>query len=104
MQSSGWEDLLQYFNRELSYLRKAGVEFAKRYPKIANRLELSSGQSADPHVERLIESFAFLTARIQHDIESEFPEITSAMLGVLYPQLLNPVPSMATAHFQVDPK
>ena len=104
MQSSGWEDLLQYYNRELTYLRKAGSEFAKRYPKIANRLELSSSQSADPNVERLIESFAFLTARIQHDIESEFPEITSAMLGVLYPQFLNPVPSMAIARFEVDPK
>jgi type VI secretion system protein ImpG len=104
MRGEGWEGLLEYYNRELTYLRKAGGEFAKRYPKIASRLEIGSGPSADPQVERLIESFAFLTARIQRDIENEFPEVTSALLNVLYPQFLNPVPSMAIAQFIVDPK
>jgi type VI secretion system protein ImpG len=103
MRGDGWENLLEHYNRELTYLRKTGGEFAKRYPKIASRLELSNGPSADPHVERLIESFAFLTARIQRDIDAEFPEITSALLGVVYPQFLNPVPSMAIAEFNVDP-
>lgn len=104
MRGDGWENLLEHYNRELTYLRKVGGEFAKRYPKIASRLELGSGPSADPHVERLIESFAFLTARIQRDIDAEFPEITSALLGVVYPQFLNPVPSMAVAQFNVDPE
>src|ERR1700722_4177376 len=103
MRGDGWESLLDYYSRELTYLRKAGGEFAKRYPKVAQRLELGTGSSADPHVERLIESFAFLTGRIQHDIESEFPEITSALLGVLYPQFLSPIPSMAVAQFVADP-
>src|SRR5579863_6500000 len=103
MRGDGWENLLEFYSRELSYLRKAGGEFAKRYPKIAQRLELAGGSSADPQVERLLESFAFLTARIQRDIESEFPEVTSALLGVLYPQFLNPVPSLAIAQFVVDP-
>ena len=103
MRGDGWENLLEYYSRELTYLRKAGGEFAKRYPKVASRLEIGVGQSADPQVERLIESFAFLTARIQRDIENEFPQITSALLSVLYPQFLNPIPSMATAQFIVDP-
>ena len=103
MRGDGWEGLLEYYNRELAYLRRSGGEFAKRYPKIASRLELGIGPSADPHVERLIESFAFLTARIQRDIENEFPEITSALLSVVYPQFLNPIPSMAVAQFNVDP-
>jgi type VI secretion system protein ImpG len=103
MKADGWEGLLEYYSRELTYLRKSGGEFAKRYPKIASRLELGLGPSADPHVERLIESFAFLTARIQRDIENEFPQITSALLNVVYPQFLNPIPSMAIAQFVVDP-
>lgn len=103
MRGDGWENLLEFYSRELTYLRKAGGEFAKRYPKIAQRLEMAGGSSTDPQVERLLESFAFLTARIQRDIESEFPEVTSALLGVLYPQFLNPIPSIAIAQFVVDP-
>jgi type VI secretion system protein ImpG len=103
MQASGREDFLEYYKRELTYLREMGAIFSRQYPKIAARLELGRDQAADPQVERLLESFAFLTARIQHQLDSEFPEIPSALLGVLYPHLLNPVPSMAIAQFEVDP-
>jgi len=97
------EELLRYYNSELTYLRRMGRSFAARYPKIAERLEISGEQCADPHVERLIESFAFLTARIQRQIDSEFPQITASLLGILYPHLVNPVPPMAIARFEVDP-
>jgi len=97
------DELLRYYNSELTYLRRMGRSFAARYPKIAERLELSGDQSADPHVERLIESFAFLTARIQRQIDSEFPQISASLLGILYPHLVDPVPSMAIARFEVDP-
>ena len=30
--------LLEYYNRELAYLREMGAEFAERYPKVAGRL------------------------------------------------------------------
>jgi len=95
-------DLLLYYEKELSYLRKRGIEFAKRYPKVAGRLELGVDGSPDPHVERLIESFAFLTARIQRDIESEFPHLGASILGSIYPQLLNPIPSMTIAQFKLN--
>lgn len=104
MKSDNTGDILEYYQREISYLRKAGLEFAKKYPKIATRLELSVDQSPDPHVERLLESFAFLTARIQKKIDGEFPEVTSALLSLLYPHYLNPTPSMAIARFKPDPK
>lgn len=97
------EDFLRYYKSELIYLRKMGRLFSERYPKLASRLELSPHECADPHVERLIESFAFLSARIQRRLDSEFPEITSSLLGVLYPHLVNPVPPMAIAHFEADP-
>jgi type VI secretion system protein ImpG len=104
MNDNRQSDLRSYYQRELTYLRRMGVEFARQYPKIASRLELGADQSADPHVERLIQAFAFLTARIQRQIESEFPEITTSLLNILYPHYLNPVPSMAIARFEVDPE
>ena len=103
MSTRGWEALLPYYTRELADLRQLGAAFARQYPKIATRLELGAHECADPHVERLLEAFAFLTARIQHQLDSEFPEITSALLGILYPQLVNPIPAMAIARFDVDP-
>lgn len=93
---------LRYFTNELSYLRRMGAAFARRYPGVASRLELSADQCADPHVERLIESFAFLTARLQKRMDSQFPEISTALLGLLHPHLVNPVPSMTIACFDVD--
>jgi type VI secretion system protein ImpG len=103
MIANSHEELLKYYKSELTYLRRMGGVFAERYPKVAKRLELGRDECADPHVERLIEAFAFLTARLQHEIDSEFPDITTALLDILYPQLANPIPSMAIAQFNVDP-
>lgn len=57
--------LLDYYQRELTWLRHAGSQFAERYPKVARRLQLSPGECPDPHVERLLEGFALLAARLQ---------------------------------------
>lgn len=97
------EEFLTYYLEELSYLRRMGERFAHAYPKVAGRLELRADECPDPHVERLIESFAFLTARIQSDLDSDFVEIAAELLNVLYPHYLNPVPSMAVARFDFDP-
>jgi type VI secretion system protein ImpG len=97
------EELLQFYRDELNYLRRMGREFKSQYAKLAARLEISDNECADPHVERLIQSFAFLTARLQLNLRDEFPEITSALLGALYPQLINPIPAMGIAQFRIDP-
>ena len=104
MKSRPQEDLLRYYKDELTYLRQMGGEFARAYPRVAERLELGKDECADPQVERLIESFAFLSARLQRDLDGELPEVTTALLGVIYPQLVNPVPPMAVARFNADPK
>ncbi|MDW3207082.1 MAG: type VI secretion system baseplate subunit TssF [Alphaproteobacteria bacterium] len=96
------DELLAHYQRELGYLRRMGQAFAETYPKIAARLEFGGAESPDPHVERLIESFAFLTGRIQQNIDAEFPQIPQALLGILYPQFVDPVPSMTIAQFNVD--
>jgi type VI secretion system protein ImpG len=96
------DELLPYYNRELAYIRTSGGEFAKKYPKIAGRLRLTPTGSQDPHVERVLEGFAYLCARIRHKLDDDFPEITDAMLGILYPHYQAPTPSMAVVQFNVD--
>ena len=54
------------------------------------------------HVERLIESFAYLAARVQRNIDAEFPKLVEALFSVLYPQLANPLPAMAISRFDID--
>src|SRR5262249_49590030 len=95
-------DLLLYYENELSSLRKLGAEFAAKYPKIASRLVLEPNKCEDPHVERLLEAFAFLAARIHLKLDDEFPLITESLLEVLYPDFLRPVPSMSIAQFDLD--
>jgi type VI secretion system protein ImpG len=96
------DDLLEYYRRELAYLREQGSSFALRYPRVAQRLALSGQDSPDPHTERLIESVAFLGARIHRDLDREFPRIASALLENLCPALAQPVPAMTVAQFVLD--
>lgn len=93
------DELLGFYERELVFLRRMGAEFARKYPKIASRLLLDEEKTEDPHVERIIEAFAFLAARIQLKLADEFPEITESFLNVLYPHYLAPIPSMAIVQF-----
>jgi type VI secretion system protein ImpG len=97
------DELLPYYNRELDALRTLATEFAELHPKIAGRLRLSKDAVDDPHVARLLEGVAFLGARVQHRLDDEFPELTDALLSVLYPHYLAPLPSMAITCFAVDP-
>src|SRR5688500_17276392 len=93
------DELLGYYERELIFLRRMGAEFARKYPKIATRLQLEEEKVEDPHVERMIEAFAFLAGRISLKLDDELPEITESFLNVLYPHYLAPIPSMAIAQF-----
>lgn len=97
------EQLLDYYQRELTWLRQAGAGFAERYPKIASRLELSAGECPDPHVERLLEGFSLLSARLQRRLDDGYAEFTDALLEQLYPLALRPLPSCAIARFEPDP-
>ncbi|MBB3268458.1 type VI secretion system protein ImpG [Azospirillum sp. OGB3] len=97
------EDLLDHYERELLYVRRAGEAFARSYPKIARRLALGPDQAADPNVERLIESFAFLSGRLQLNLEREFPRFSEALLGILHPQMIAPIPAMGIARMEPTP-
>jgi type VI secretion system protein ImpG len=96
------DQILPYYSRELAFLRKMGAEFAQEHPKIAGRLRLGGDVAEDPHVARMVEAFAYLTARIRHKLDDDFPELAEAMLGVLYPHYLAPIPAMSIAQFELD--
>ena len=96
--------LLDYYNKELVYMREMAGEFATSHPKIARRLGMHGTEVDDPYVERLIESFSFLSARMQIKLDAEFPRFTQRLLEVLYPNYLSPTPSMAVAQLHPSVK
>lgn len=96
------EAFLNHYNDELASIRAAAAAFAADHPRIAGRLRMSEDAVEDPSVERLIESFAFLTARIRQKLDDDFPELIDALLGILYPHYQSPIPSMAIV--QIEPQ
>lgn len=94
--------LLEYYNRELAYIHEMGGEFAREHPKIAGRLGLDAFECADPYVERLLEGFAFLAARVQLKVDAEFPRFTQHLMEMVYPHYLSPLPSMVVVQMQPD--
>ncbi|HEX4842615.1 MAG TPA: type VI secretion system baseplate subunit TssF [Limnobacter sp.] len=91
---------MQLYNQELVHVRDSAAEFAERFPKIASRLALDSTEVQDPYVERLLQGFAFLTARVHLRLEEEFPRFTVQLLNRLNPNALAPMPAMGVVQFQ----
>lgn len=100
---SSRDELLRYYQNELTFLRYMGQEFAEKYPRVAGRLQLEADRCEDPHVERLLEGFAFLAARVHMKVDDDFPEITQALLDCVYPHYLRPMPSCSVAQFHLNP-
>ncbi len=96
--------LLEYYNRELQFVREMGAEFAHAYPRIAARLGMDGLECSDPYVERLLEGFAFLTARIQLKLDARHPDFTQHLMEVVYPHFLCPTPSCAVVELAPDLK
>ncbi len=94
--------LEDFYERELANFVDVARDFARRYPAEAGRLVADPGRVVDPHLDRFIEGFALLSGRIHHKLDSDFPELTEALLQVLYPHLLNPIPSMSVAQFSLN--
>ena len=100
------ERLLEHYNTELRHLREMAAEFAREFPKIAGRLALDKEAKEicpDPYVERLLEGFAYLAARVHLKLDAEFPRFTQSLLETIYPHYLSPIPSMAIVRFDPQP-
>ncbi len=94
------EGFLARYNDELAALRRRASRFAEQFPKIAGRLRLGDDVADDPHVERLVQSFAYSAARVRQKLDDELPELTDGLLETLYPHYLAPIPSMSIVRFQ----
>ena len=96
-------ELYPYYERELSFMREMAGEFARNFPETAGRLDIERHRCEDPHVERLIEAFCLVAARIHQRLDSDFPEITQSLLNLVFPHYLRPIPSMSIAQFRWNP-
>ena len=97
------DELLPYYDRELAFIRDLGKEFIAAHPKIAARLNMGPDEIKDPHLDRMVKAVAYLNARIRYKLDDDFPELTDALLQVLYPHYLAPVPSMTVVQFRPQP-
>ncbi|QDU58357.1 type VI secretion system baseplate subunit TssF [Aeoliella mucimassa] len=97
------DTLYPYYERELHFIRREAEDFGCQYPAAAGQLLLERNRSRDPHVERLIEAFALLSARVQKKLDDDFPEITDGMLSMISPHYLAPIPSLAIAQINPNP-
>ena len=96
------DDLIEYYQRELAFLRNNAGAFAEAHPKIASRLRLTRETIEDPHVGRLIEAVAFMNARLRHKLDDEYSELSDALLLTLYPHLIQPLPSVMVVQCQPE--
>ncbi|MEK6748531.1 MAG: type VI secretion system baseplate subunit TssF [Pseudomonadota bacterium] len=92
-------DFQRYYQEELAYLREAGNEFSLEFPKLAPFL---ARKGNDPDVERILEGFAFFTAKLRQKIDDDLPEFSQGLMQLLWPHYLRPVPS--TSILQFSPK
>ena len=98
-----FEDIAGLYREELRSLREDAVRFAVRNPGMARQLGLASDTQPDPLVNLLLESFAWLAARVRADAESRLPLVSHSLLGLLYPQFVCPIPSVGVAEFIPNP-
>lgn len=98
------KDILDYFERELTYLKQEGAQFAERYPGVAGHLRLSNNEVEDPHVSRLLEGVAYLNAGLQQRLDDDFCDLSDALLNQLYPHYQDPVPSFCVVEFTPNPE
>ena len=78
-----FEDIAGLYREELRSLREDAVRFAVRNPGMARQLGLASDTQPDPLVNLLLESFAWLAARVRADAESRLPLVSHSLLGLL---------------------
>ena len=93
--------LFEYYREELRYLYEQGREFSKAHGEEASLLDFDRDAREDPFVRRLVEAFAFLTARVQMKQDDDFPQIASALLEKLLPLATRPLPAFSVVEFEL---
>ena len=89
----------QYFDAQMRLLTQAGKQFAQFYPEHAGMLNIDALKDRDPHIERLLEGVAYLTAHTQKRLDESVPEVSEQVLRQLCPILLSYFPSSTVVQF-----
>ncbi|MDR2598383.1 MAG: type VI secretion system baseplate subunit TssF [Holosporales bacterium] len=92
-------DFLRYYRDTLLFLRKKGGSFALKHPEIADKLDIKAGESTDPHTERIIESVAFMAAKLDQKIDDNSQNLAFHLLSALYPNLIATFPPCGIVQF-----
>jgi len=94
---------LRYYEQELRFVRDMAGEFASEHARVANRFGLDADSCADPHVEWLLDGFAFLAARVQQKLDGDYAVFTQHLLEMIYPDYLAPTPATGIAALELAP-
>ena len=94
------EELLPYYEKQLQEFGQQSREFAQKYPKIAQRLSLNQEQIDDPHIERLIQAFSLVAARIDKKLADSYEVFTRSLFEVMFPQYIKPFPACSVVSFE----
>lgn len=95
------DSLLSYFEQELRFIREEAAAFSERHPGTAEALGFSNQGIDDPQIARLVESVALLNGRLQQRLDDTFPELTSGLIGLLYPHYLRQIPSYSLLNVEI---
>ncbi|MEM6564118.1 MAG: type VI secretion system baseplate subunit TssF [Pseudomonadota bacterium] len=96
------EDVLQYFENELDYIRRSFVEFERAFPQKAKELGITAGRSSDPDVQRLADSLALEAARLNKRMDDTMPETAIDLMRMIAPGFLFGAPSYAVVQPDSD--
>jgi type VI secretion system protein ImpG len=94
---------LRYYEQELRFVRDLAGEFASEHARVANRFGLDADTCADPHVEWLMDGFAFLAARVQQKLDGDYAVLTQHLLEMVYPDYLAPTPAAGIVALDLAP-
>lgn len=94
--------LLGYFEKELEGIKKEAIEFSRANPKLARNLGINEKGIDDPNISRLIESIAFLNAKVSKKLDDGVEELAESMMGTLYPDCEAPFPALGAVEFSID--
>ena len=92
----------EYFQQEMRSLRESVSAFSETYPQVASELRLSAGRSSDPHVEQLLQSFAYMTGQLRSELQQQRDQIPNQLLHSLYPNLMRSLPCMTVLQANVE--
>ncbi len=89
----------QHYHEELAYMREKLRELVDKYPDMESILGEYGG---DEGVERLLQSYAFLTARLRDKIDDDSPEVIHDVCRIMAPQLLRTFPACSILEYKPD--